>query len=162
MGAFILDQLVSQASSKKFSIACGRLISTIAYALGLKPTIKKFNHWFSLVTCVHMKILKVKGGHIFLNHCCTPPLLNPSKTNCAYASNWSHNNVVDMETNEGEPPCQGGSVNSSEEGFGSLGATLIEQMLEPSMTKARSVAGVLALVKPIFTNILMITARALA
>jgi len=60
MGAFIFYQLVFPASYPKSPIACGRIISSITYAWGLEPLIRKLTPLFhggrlDLAACINTK-----------------------------------------------------------------------------------------------------------
>jgi len=79
----------------------------------------------TLAAYINMKSFKMEGGHVFVNHRDTPlfPLLNPIKTNYANPSNWSHNNDVDIESDNDEPPPQGGNIGGGHGGVGSSRAT---------------------------------------
>ena len=65
-------------------------------------------------------------------------LPNPTKADFADPSNCVYDNDIDMASDEDEPSLQGGS---GEEGVGSLGATHVEEMLEPPMTRSCSATG---------------------
>ena len=66
-GAFILTQLVSQASNKAAIITSGSIILTIAPELELEPLVAKLTPLFfggrlNLAACSIMDIFKVNGG----------------------------------------------------------------------------------------------------
>jgi len=65
-----------------------------------------------LAICIQMEMFKMHNGHVFINHHghALFPLLIPSKTNCADASNWVYEDAIDLKSDEEEPQPQGRDI----------------------------------------------------
>ncbi|KAJ8429038.1 hypothetical protein Cgig2_016943 [Carnegiea gigantea] len=153
-GAFLLYQLLSQASSPKSPIACGSLITAIAYAWDLEAQVMTMTPLFlggrlHSATCIQMEMFKIQGGCVCikLHGHALFPLLNPTKTNCMDASNWVYEDAIDMESDEEEPQPQGGDIGGGGGGDGVEGVAGSsrailpdEEMYEPPLTRSHTEA----------------------